>query len=122
MAEDIADQLIEEEFKRLKETFSSTKGSAKDKIDAVYAKYLGFPIMSEAEFWKHMAYSAGEMLDTAWRAMQREHDMFLAYRYALGTMAAECHVIEPRQELIRNSWEELKAARRAALRKQGEEE
>ena len=124
-ADDTADQLIEVEFKNLNETFISTKGSAKDKIDAVFAKYLGFPIMSEAEFWKHMAYSVGEKLDTAWRAMQHEHDTFLAYHHALGSMAKSCNVEESTPTLVQSAWEECKVARLArydALRKRKDEE
>ena len=116
------------EMKYLDEEYFVAKGTYEEKLDAAYAKYQGFPVMDEVEFWRHMAYRVADSADTAVRAMKSGHEHMLAFKFELDKRQKEFGFEHKSPMEIDRQWEEHRAAVRAklaeleALRKQKAED
>ena len=103
------------EMKYLDEEYFIAKGTYKEKLDAAYAKYQGFPVMDEVEFWRHMAYHVAESADTAVRAMKSGHEHMLAFKFELDKRQKECGFEYKSPLEIYQQWEKHRVAVRAKL-------
>ena len=103
------------EIKYLDEEYFIAKGTYKEKLDAAYAKYQGFPIMDEVDFWRHMAYRVADSADTAVRAMKSCHDHMLAFKFELDSRQKEFGFEYKSPMEIDRQWEEHRVAVRAKL-------
>ncbi len=113
------------EIKYLNEEYFTAKGTYKEKLNAAYAKYQGFPIMNEVEFWRHMAYQVAESADAAIRAMKSGHEHMLAFKFELDKRQKEFGFEHKSPMEIDRQWEDHKKAVRAKLdefKKQRDEE
>ena len=98
------------EIKYLDEEYFTAKGTYKEKLDAAYAKYQGFPVMDEVDFWRHMAYHVADSADTAIRAMKSCHEHMLAFKFELDKRQKEFGFEYKSPMEIDRQWEDHKKA------------
>lgn len=103
------------EIKYLDEEYFIAKGTYKEKLDATYAKYQGFPVMDEVDFWRHMAYCVADSADSAVRAMKSGHEHMLAFKFELDKRQKEFGFEYKSPMEIYRQWEEHRVAVRAKL-------
>ena len=103
------------EIKYLDEEYFTVKGTYKEKLDAAYAKYQGFPVMDEVGFWRHMAYQVAQSADTAVRAMKSCHEHMLAFKFELDKRQKEFGFEYKSPMEIDRQWDEHRIAVRAKL-------
>jgi len=109
------DNMTKEELKSTMSAYDTAKGSYTHKLDAAYSNYQGFPISSESEFWKHMAYMLAETADSLFKGMTREHNHMLAFKFELDKRQKEFGFEYKSPMEIDRQWEEHRVAVRAKL-------
>lgn len=109
------DNMTKEELKSTMSAYDEAKGSYTHKLDAAYSNYQGFPICSESEFWKHMAYMLAETADSLFNGMTREHNHMLAFKFELDKRQKEFGFEYKSPMDIYRQWDDHKAAVHAKL-------
>ena len=104
------DSTTMEELKPFDDEYSVPRSTYKEKLDAAAAKYEEFPFVGEVQFWKHMAYTVAESADMCSRAMKREHENMLAFKFELDKREREFNFPHMSPLEIKQQWDDHKVA------------
>lgn len=107
-------------LEQLDKAYDNSRGKYTDRLNesALAFKRFGFIAMKEADFWKRMAYKMAESADSLFKAMQREHEHFLAFKFEMDSMEKELKIPHKTPTEIFDQWEDQKEKTRKKLREE----
>jgi len=100
---------------QLDKAYDDFKGTYTDRLTEAHRAFnqLGLTAISEAEFWKRVAYKMADSADSLFKQMVREHEHFLAYKFELDEKEKEFKFAHKQPTEIFQQWEDQKAKARS---------
>lgn len=100
---------------QLDKVYDEFKGTYTDRLNEAHRAFnqFGFNAMSEADFWKRVAYKMADSADSLFKQMVREHEHFLAYKFELDEKENEFKFPHKHPTEIFQQWEDQKAKARS---------
>ena len=95
---------------QLDKAYDEFKGTYTDRLNETHRAFnqFGFIAMSEADFWKRVAYKMADTADHLFKQMKREHEHFLAYKFEVDEKEKEFKFAHKHPTEIFQQWEDHK--------------
>ena len=100
---------------QLDKVYNEFKGTYTNRLNEAHRTFnqVGLTAMSEAEFWKRVAYKTAETADSLFKQMVREHEHFLAYKFEVDEKEKEFKFPHKHPTEIFQQWEDQKEKARS---------
>lgn len=100
---------------KLDKAYDEFKGTYTERLNEAHRAFnqFGFNAISEADFWKRVAYKMAGTTDSLFKQMVREHEHFLAYKFELDEKEKEFKFPHKHPTEIFQQWEDQKAKARS---------